>query len=150
MQQNKVEIVLQQVWRLIIIDFCSLNPNPGSKMSKKLQQGRHRRHTDFSSARGAIPNSGEHNVGWVFFIFDTERRHYYNDVKKRKSKKYWKLGIWWIFKVWNSNFFRKFWQFFFEFSILFRKYDRLVRHVVLWFVDASILESLAKDSWKNL
>ena len=122
----------------------------GQKWQKKIQQGRQRLFTEFSSARGAIQNSAEHNGGRVTFIFDNDRRHYYSDVKKRNSKKYWKLGIWWIFKVWNFKIFRKFWQFFFEFSILFRKYDRLVSRVVLWFVEASILGSLAKKSWKNL
>ena len=114
-------------------------------MAKKIQQGRQRRFTEFSSARGAIPNSAEHNGGRVIFISDNGRRHYYSDVKKRNSKKYWKLGIWWNFKVWNFKNCQKFGNFFFQFSILFRKYDRLVSRVVLWFVEASILESLAKE-----
>jgi len=57
-------------------------------MAKKIQQGRQRRFTEFSSARGAIPNSDENNGGRVIFIFHNERGHYYSDVKKRKSKKY--------------------------------------------------------------
>ena len=90
-QQNKVNLTYQHVWRWIIIDFCSLNPNQGSKMSKKIQQGRQRRFTEFSSARGAIPNSAEHNGGRVIFIFDNGRRHYYSDVKKeiRKNIENW-------------------------------------------------------------
>ena len=78
--------------RLCNSGFLPLNPN------KKIEQGRQRLFTQFSSVRGAIPNFDEPNVGRVILIFDNERGHYYNDVRKNR-KKYCKLGIWWIYKV---------------------------------------------------
>ena len=54
-------------------------------MTKKIQQGRQRRYKEFSSARGDIPNCEESNRGRVIFIFDNDRRHYYN-VKKENRK----------------------------------------------------------------
>ena len=69
-----------------------------AESEQKIEQGRQRLFTQFSSVRGAIPNFDEPNVGRVILIFDNERGHYYNDVRKNR-KKYCKLGIWWIYKV---------------------------------------------------
>ena len=68
--------------------------------------------------------------------------------ENRKNIENWAFGGFSKFEI--STFFQKILFFFFEFSILFRKYDTLVYRMVLWFVDALIMGSLVKESWQNL
>ena len=109
-----------KVRRWIQIDFWSLNPNQKSKMAKTIQQGRQRWFAKFSSARGAIPNSAEHNGGRVIFIFDNDRRHYYNAItlKKENRKNIESLAFGGISK--------------FEISIFF---ENMTNSLAVWFYD---------------